>query len=1328
MDNKPVSAEIQEFIADNHPQGQDDTKASAFYQRIATEFGLEKNDEIAFIVVAHKVHTLPYFLNALSSLGDIASIIPKASQCVPSVEKTLLHIYKHLVRGEVNKESLKEAHTLEFFLNSLFEKYPGKRFVFIDHGGYFAPQVAVLLSPKFHTKIAGIIEHTWNGDIRYKETIKQLTKIPKDQNLPFPLLSIARSRLKAYEDDHVARSIVSALEAKVYSGEGLNQDTQNITIGIIGYGHIGAAVAEELQHRCGNKCRIIILDTNSFARKRAKKRFSRVTDNKLELLEYADLIICASSVQVLNRQDFALHIKNNAVVGCVTSGDDQITPDALEDFLISQQASKDAILMPYYKQNSEKKIYLVANGRSVNFLLGSTSHPILHAVLASVCVSLKNCLSPQPLLIKPQELTSEEACLPSMPVENYLAIEKFYEDCYGPIEHNTETFGLYALTCHFVGRAAELTRLQDIVSEYRYGVISQSIAGPGGIGKSTLALQCANLALEKKDYDYIIRLNAQNEEILFKEFLLLGEALGISYLLREEPQPKYKRPNVFIKEIYEYLKRYRRILIIFDDASKYSSLQNASISNESVSFLPPAVADQLIHYIVTTRNQQFIQDHHKVILLSGLQSNEAIEYIRYHLSSRPAEDLQNAQALATLLRGFPLALSQAVAYLKEHPEITVIDYITLYEKNAAARRTFLNSPSLVEDVYKDTVYTTWNISIEALKSKNPLSVTILNTLAYLADAAIPYTLINYIEPNPIVLKNALKYLTNYSLINLHDKNAEIHELVRIVSRLQQEEKNENIASLQQAMIMITNFYDNERSHLNTILDHCIEIIKSQDQILPQEACREKIKILLEAAHILHFEWLFSKKANISFHAACNIYTREHKNIDLSEYLITIYIGIANSASSAANPQGYCEALEQIFASNNLKVEHIETALRSHGIPVNWGKVKQQLLPIAQQILPPIFQSIIMQMPGRDLLQFFLGENFRHTRIQYVADTLAAIGFKALAIFYCLYKNNLEKAKIYAQQYYEEEVPYPISSKKIESIYLFVFIKIFSWNFEELTADIFILEEIKDILAGNPNFDTFWKDKIFFLLSILYAVTNDFQKSHDVIFSLFEDMRSFLASGDEGMKERMMSLKDIIEFLTQYHQPDKLNYFFAQAFRILGQVFNTLQEYHHAQNCFKRSLEFDENCALTYYEQALALYRSPKLEATRRDYASEVTALETAYGLVSTTKVAQTYIHASAEKNLLPKRLRSAIINAQNTPLSSPSLNALICSFLALLYCKTGDLEQANDWFNVLGAIYEENQNPGAESLMTAVAEKIAFFSQSTTNNNASNVFQKKSSF
>jgi hypothetical protein len=1218
MYEEESAAGLQKFIL-QHPVGLDDEKAPRFYEGIAQHFHFSKQ-RIVFIVVPHMVHTLPYFLQALTKIGGIVAIIPKASQYVVNVEESLDTAYKTFIRRDINKTILNtNPKRIHDFLREIAQTYADCGLMILDHGGYFAPRLDVIQA--FSSRIVGIVEHTWNGQIRYE---KELQKLP----IKVPVFSIARSRLKAYEDDHVAASIINAMSANIFAGPGISQDLSRLKIGIIGYGHMGEAIAKRLLKTISpDKCAS------------AERLFKHVVADKILLLPHCDVIIAAASAPILGRAEFN-QMKKNACIICVTSRDDQFQADALDEL---KKVSATTFVATYARAAGDN-IYLACDGKSVNFSIGSTSHPVLHAVLASVCVSAYQCATSEPPT--PSNIIKELSAL------QYSDIEMVYEKTFGRIEHTVDTFGLQSSSCYFVGRKNEIDQLREVLKTHRVGIITQAIAGLGGMGKSTLASRYAKDTLKNGEYDLVARFDATNAKTLYEDFILFALHLGIR-------EPQQKRPRELAGAVYDRLNSVAKLLIIFDNPDKYSTIQAAWIKDEEVDFLPPPRADQLVHCIVTTRNQRF--QSNGVIKLAELKLEDACEYIQHYLPKISSSDSKD---LATTLGCFPLALCQMVAYLLAHPEVSAKDYLTSYNGQPRIQAMLLKSDVLPEDRYQNTVYTTWNISFQALEKKNITSIILLNLFAYFDSTPIPAAILRQLKFTETTLANAIEQLRLYSLIEVNVKNQTFgfHDLVQTVSRLRQQELKD-YAGLREAFTLAYN-YGMSLPDISRFIDHGMKVIKRYDLQFPMELPREKIQFLMYIGSAQHYTLLFTREAVASYEFAVKICERSPAVKDLQ---IGIDLELAK-ALSTQEPMQYVEILDRMLQSDKLTLDKVLELLRQYGVEVDLDKAKTKILAsgiMANFAKLPQFQSVtlmIMFMPSDQFFVMLLQSEVKKLWLPSAHIILASVGARDLAVAYLMFKNQLPEAEAMAKDYLED-TKQQNSGAKAEALCLLAEARIFQGKYQ-LPEDIHRLEEASKILENALGTKSFFYDQVHFLCSILYAVNHNFEKSHQIVFKLIDTLRG--QHGDENIKRRIETSLKMMAQLEKYldinliatnqlQHIEQVKIFLAQAFRIAGRLLLTFKDRELARECLQKALIYDPDCQVTLYEYGLLLAKDRNTRLSSPGF----------FKRIDETQLAQPYSYFQREaEKVLPKFMRELMGLAKPVP-----LYFLACLLLAWIACR-----------------------------------------------------------
>ena len=664
----------------------------------------------------------------------------------------------------------------------------GKKACIVDDGGYFSEFVGTLIShPESIQLIFSIVEFTQNGELRYRKLFEDPLFC---QNNKVMIHSIARSKLKEkMADREVGPDVVRAanylLQKEAYI------ISRDLPVVVFGCGRIGDAIAEALKdHR-----EVRLFDINPESAERVR-RFFRLDqcktygpNEKKELFKGCQIVFSATGNKALEASDIINFMEEDTVIFSVTSAADEMHPNVKSNFI--SKSEKGCYLVSYVHQDPEgktKKIKLACNGDAVNFVLPSVLGPGLFLVFVSTLLRLLSCFDPdktkRPKTSQLNELTLEESD----------HIEKVAEPYFGKIGHHTETFGVYKSLRKFIGREGPLNDLRKTLIENQRGIISQRVSGLGGIGKTTLAREYVVRSLEDRSYDFIIWINASTVESVYNDFVAL--ALKLNIATREEIK-KFK-PSDLIRSIYDELAKYRRVLMIFDNAEEFKNINKAFINGERVNFLPPLYEDQLLHWVTTTRTRGFIQSAKKeeLIELSQFSLEEAREYILEYCKEEEAQ----IDLLAETLHYFPLALSQALAYIWKN-KITIDQYLALYQSTQKNRRKLLNSDVAPEDYYQETVYTTWDVSLQALRKKSPYYDIILNVCAYYNSDNIPVNIIENILKGYNIdnFREILQDFQQYSLLEWMEADTDhakikFHAIVQDVILLKQAEltKGKNV--------------------------------------------------------------------------------------------------------------------------------------------------------------------------------------------------------------------------------------------------------------------------------------------------------------------------------------------------------------------------------------------------------------------------------------------------------------------------------------------------------------------------------------------------------
>jgi transcriptional regulator len=272
----------------------------------------------------------------------------------------------------------------------------------------------------------------------------------------------------------------------------------------------------------------------------------------------------------------------------------------------------------------------------------------------------------------------------------------------------------------FTGRGDELRHLHDALqSKGEHTFVSQmaTISGLGGIGKSELARK---YAYDYKKYygDNVVWINAETKESIRKSFQGLATKKLRIPITEEKDEEKQERDiECIVEDVYKYFQN-AESLFIFDNAEQYKSIYE---------FLPSYFYlrsnDKKPHVLTTSRNRDWKvkkkEEEIKVMQLGILTPENAAQFIRKALELEDKKDgLQETKIkqLAKQMQYFPLALRQAISYIKEKlrgDKFEISDYLKEYENEAEKLLHFESK----NNRYTKTTFITWKATIENIKQK-----------------------------------------------------------------------------------------------------------------------------------------------------------------------------------------------------------------------------------------------------------------------------------------------------------------------------------------------------------------------------------------------------------------------------------------------------------------------------------------------------------------------------------------------------------------------------------------------------------------------------------
>jgi tetratricopeptide (TPR) repeat protein len=325
----------------------------------------------------------------------------------------------------------------------------------------------------------------------------------------------------------------------------------------------------------------------------------------------------------------------------------------------------------------------------------------------------------------------------------------------------------------FTGREKVLTGLAEQLGRGAAAAVTQTLQGPGGVGKTALVVEYAYR--HRSRFDTVWWVRAEEPASLVGDYADLAAALD----LPEAGQADQRLVGLAVRR---WLDGHDRWLLVLDNAQAPDTATGLdSPLAHLVDLLPQILHGQVL---VTSRDASW-EEHASLAELEVLTPDEAVAFL---LARSGSSDQDTAAVVAELLGWLPLALEQAGAYVRETriPLATYLDRLQRFPTLTIAKgRPRDRKPA-------DTVATTWQVSVERVQPI-PGAVGLLEVCAFLDPEEIPRQLFSQrlnpmpdelamLAGDPFALDEAVAGLRRFALVKADEQILTIHRLVQQVIR------------------------------------------------------------------------------------------------------------------------------------------------------------------------------------------------------------------------------------------------------------------------------------------------------------------------------------------------------------------------------------------------------------------------------------------------------------------------------------------------------------------------------------------------------------------
>jgi tetratricopeptide (TPR) repeat protein len=325
----------------------------------------------------------------------------------------------------------------------------------------------------------------------------------------------------------------------------------------------------------------------------------------------------------------------------------------------------------------------------------------------------------------------------------------------------------------FVGREKLLAQLNKAYRNKTKRVV-QLLAGPGGMGKTQMALSVYH-TVQEEEYAHTFWIPAETREKLTSAYLDMAEILGV-YIDKQQVEKTIQEVRVRLAE--------QSCFYVFDNAPNHDAIE---------SFLPL----QRGHVLITSRNSAAHSWEHATqrVSLPPFDKKEIVALATKSGCPLDPKDRATLHCLLEKMSGYPLALAQFFSLCKMQG-YSPADFVKelqgqppLSQDEELVRLLAANPTGSMK--YDKSILQVLRTSLEQLEqvAYGERAAELLSRLAYLDPKGVPVDwLLTFLPEDCRLLKRetraALALLEQYSLVQWDRERAQlyIHEVIQQVIR------------------------------------------------------------------------------------------------------------------------------------------------------------------------------------------------------------------------------------------------------------------------------------------------------------------------------------------------------------------------------------------------------------------------------------------------------------------------------------------------------------------------------------------------------------------
>jgi tetratricopeptide (TPR) repeat protein len=328
----------------------------------------------------------------------------------------------------------------------------------------------------------------------------------------------------------------------------------------------------------------------------------------------------------------------------------------------------------------------------------------------------------------------------------------------------------------FVGRELQLAELEAKVFSNGPTTTTLAIVGPGGTGKSQLALEVVHKTRQNNKNCSIFWIDASDKDSLYQSYAGIAQKLGI--LVGDDDLADMEQ---IVKRCVVGMSA-RQCLLIFDNTEDTTLWSSGSSATEAVNLAEFLPQSKLCSAIFTTTNSDTAQAlaPQNVIALQDLTVDTALRMLQNHLMTPLLDtEQQEARNLLRDLSYLPLAVVQAAVCMNAS-SMTVQEYRAQMDKHkelALGYSSDASEDNVQSSSVANPIGTTLSVAIDQVTRSDAFAADYLSLAACVDRKDISLDLLKAASPQR--REDAIKVLDKYALVTRRPAESalDVHRLV-----------------------------------------------------------------------------------------------------------------------------------------------------------------------------------------------------------------------------------------------------------------------------------------------------------------------------------------------------------------------------------------------------------------------------------------------------------------------------------------------------------------------------------------------------------------------